>query len=113
MFVFQPTYLEMANFELFSSGPHEVRISMSERYPTADWATLGHVLAADTREMQAFRFASTGSYAKFIRVSNGTHKNEKIKSPLFSARVALAPRPRALLHAELSPHQRRLDRRRV
>lgn len=62
--------MEIANFELFSSGPREILLSVAERYPTVDWHVVGRFSAEDTREMQSFHFAPSGVYAKFIKVSN-------------------------------------------
>lgn len=65
----QPNFLEIANFELFSSGPREVRLSISERYPAVEWTQIGQFTAVDSRELQSFNFNSPGIYAKFIKVS--------------------------------------------
>lgn len=67
----QPNFLEVANSELFSSGPKNIRMSISERYPTAEWILVGQFEAVDTREMQSFQFTSPG-YAKFVKVSPDT-----------------------------------------
>lgn len=59
----------LANFELFSSGPREIRLSASERYPTNDWIILADIIAENSREIQQFPISANGIYAKFIRVS--------------------------------------------
>lgn len=64
----QPTKVELANFELFSSGPREVRVSGSERYPTTDWTPLGEFVAQDARSIQSFPVLGSRSYAKFMKV---------------------------------------------
>ncbi len=64
----QPTVVELANFELFSSGPRDVRVSSSERYPTAEWTVLGELLAEDRRDVQRFVLANNRIYAKYIKV---------------------------------------------
>lgn len=65
---FQPTALEIANFELFSSGPQNIRLSGSERYPSNEWIPLGQFEAENNREIQRFPVAAR-SYVKFVRVS--------------------------------------------
>lgn len=60
--------LQIANFELFSSGPKDIRLSVSERYPTLEWTVIGEFVALDTRDFQSFPITSYGSYAKFIKV---------------------------------------------
>uniref|UniRef100_A0A915PDQ2 SUN domain-containing protein n=1 Tax=Setaria digitata TaxID=48799 RepID=A0A915PDQ2_9BILA len=68
----QPTVLEIANFELFSSGPQNVRISGSERYPSNDWIVLGDFIAENNREIQRFSIAAR-SYVKFLRLELLSH----------------------------------------
>lgn len=60
--------MEIANFELFSSSPKEIRFSVSERYPTLEWTILGEFVAQDNRDFQKFPTLSYGSYAKFVKV---------------------------------------------
>jgi hypothetical protein len=64
----QPTKIELANFELFSSGPKDVRVSGSERYPTTDWTLLGEFVGQDSRQIQSFPVPGSRSYAKFLKV---------------------------------------------
>ena len=61
--------MELGNFELFSSGPREIRISAAERFPASDWTVLDEVVAQDARTLQAFQLPKRGIYAKFLRVS--------------------------------------------
>ncbi|VDM98906.1 unnamed protein product [Thelazia callipaeda] len=68
----QPTYLQIANFELFSSGPQNIRISGSERYPSNDWFALGDFIAENSREIQKFPITAR-SYIKFLRLELLTH----------------------------------------
>uniref|UniRef100_A0A0N4U6C7 SUN domain-containing protein n=1 Tax=Dracunculus medinensis TaxID=318479 RepID=A0A0N4U6C7_DRAME len=69
----QPTFIVLANFELFSSGPREIRLSASERYPTNDWIILADIIAENSREIQQFPISANGIYAKFIRVELLSH----------------------------------------
>ncbi|KAI6230325.1 SUN domain-containing ossification factor [Aphelenchoides fujianensis] len=84
----QPTLLELANFELFSSGPRDFALSVSERYPTLEWTPVGQFVAEDTREPQTFSFASPGIYAKFIRLDLLTHYGREHYCTLSTIRVS-------------------------
>lgn len=65
----QPKAIELANFELFSSGPQKVRVSASERYPSNEWITLEEFVAEDSRNVQRFPITTdVNLYVKFIRV---------------------------------------------
>ncbi|EJW82543.1 hypothetical protein WUBG_06546 [Wuchereria bancrofti] len=68
----QPTVLEMANFELFSSGPQNIRILGSERYPSNEWMALGDFVVENNREIQRFPITAR-SYVKFLRLELLSH----------------------------------------
>ncbi|KAI6204900.1 SUN domain-containing protein [Aphelenchoides besseyi] len=84
----QPTLLELANFELFSSGPRDFRLSVSERYPTHEWIPVGQFVAEDTREGQTFSFASPGIYTKFIKLELLSHYGREHYCTLSTIRVS-------------------------
>ncbi|CAD5230857.1 unnamed protein product [Bursaphelenchus okinawaensis] len=84
----QPTLLEIANFELFSSGPREIQLSIAERYPTIDWHVVGRFTAEDTREMQSFNFEPNGIYAKFIKLDLLSHYGREHYCTLSTIRVS-------------------------
>lgn len=66
--------LQIANFELFSSGPKDIRLSASERYPTLEWTVIGEFVALDTRDFQSFPITPYGSFVKFIKVFNNLYQ---------------------------------------
>ncbi|CAG9531435.1 unnamed protein product [Cercopithifilaria johnstoni] len=68
----QPTVLEVANFELFSSGPQNIRILGSERYPSNEWMALGDFIVENSREIQRFPIVAR-SYVKFLRLELLSH----------------------------------------
>uniref|UniRef100_A0A0R3RTQ3 SUN domain-containing protein n=1 Tax=Elaeophora elaphi TaxID=1147741 RepID=A0A0R3RTQ3_9BILA len=68
----QPTILEVANFELFSSGPQNIRILGSERYPSNEWMALGDFVVENNREIQRFQIVAR-SYVKFLRLELLSH----------------------------------------
>ena len=57
--------MELANFELYSSVPHEFKVWLSNSYDK-DWALFGHFYAEDSRDVQVFHAKETvfGKYAK-------------------------------------------------
>lgn len=65
----QPSAIELANFELYSSTPKEIQIQGSDKYPTQEWLPLGSFEASESRELQRFDIKSQSDYMKFIRVS--------------------------------------------
>ncbi|MFH4976964.1 hypothetical protein AB6A40_003673 [Gnathostoma spinigerum] len=69
----QPSVIEMANFELFSSGFKDIRFSSSERYPSNDWTVLGEFTAENNREVQQFEIYSARIYAKFLKIELLSH----------------------------------------
>lgn len=92
MTFFQPTALEIGNFELFSSGPQNIKLLGSERYPSNDWILLGEFVAENNREIQRFPI-TVRSYLKFMRVfCYFISNNEKVCFALhlhFFSRVVL------------------------
>ena len=45
--------VELANFELFSSTPKDVRVSLAGTYPAKEWELFGVFEAEDSRDVQA------------------------------------------------------------
>ncbi|CAJ0610549.1 unnamed protein product [Cylicocyclus nassatus] len=69
----QPRSIEIANYELFSSGPRNIRLWSAERFPNGEWRLLSDLTAADSRQIQQFPVPFTGAYAKFIKVELLSH----------------------------------------
>uniref|UniRef100_F1KSQ3 Protein osteopotentia n=1 Tax=Ascaris suum TaxID=6253 RepID=F1KSQ3_ASCSU len=83
-----PKAIELANFELFSSGPQKVRVSASERYPSNEWITLEEFVAEDSRNVQRFPITTdVNLYVKFIRVELLTHYGNEHYCTLSMIRV--------------------------
>ena len=61
--------VELANFELFSSSPKDIRISMSNVFPgrDKDWILYGQFEAKDDRDVQNF-ISNEGVFGKFVKV---------------------------------------------
>ncbi len=73
--------MELANFELYSSVPHEFRVTMSNVYPAKekDWALFGQFKAENDRSVQTFATDGQGVFGKYARVEILSHHgNEQL-----------------------------------
>uniref|UniRef100_A0A182WHG0 SUN domain-containing protein n=1 Tax=Anopheles minimus TaxID=112268 RepID=A0A182WHG0_9DIPT len=82
----QAERIELANFELFSSSPKEFTVSVSNRFPTRDWANVGHFTAKDERDVQSFQL-HPHLFGKFVRVEILSHYNQEHFCPVSLFRV--------------------------
>ena len=69
----QPSAIELANFELFSSTPKEMLVQGYERFPTQTWINLGTFVANDSRDLQRFEIKPQTEFIKFIKIEIITH----------------------------------------
>ncbi|XGW32566.1 hypothetical protein V3C99_017261 [Haemonchus contortus] len=69
----QPRSIELANYELFSSGPRDIRLWAAERFPAGEWKLLTELTAVDSRQIQQFPIPNNGAYVKFIKVELISH----------------------------------------
>uniref|UniRef100_A0AAG5D964 SUN domain-containing protein n=1 Tax=Anopheles atroparvus TaxID=41427 RepID=A0AAG5D964_ANOAO len=77
----QAERIELANFELFSSSPKEFSVSVSNRFPTRDWANVGQFTAKDERDVQSFPL-HPHLFGKFVRVEILSHYNQEHFCPV-------------------------------
>ncbi|XP_052869334.1 uncharacterized protein LOC128275006 [Anopheles cruzii] len=82
----QAERIELANFELFSSSPKDFSVSVSNRFPTRDWANVGQFTAKDERDVQNFRL-HPHLFGKFVRVEILSHYNQEHFCPVSLFRV--------------------------
>ncbi|XP_052894518.1 uncharacterized protein LOC128301890 isoform X2 [Anopheles moucheti] len=82
----QAERIEVANFELFSSSPKEFTVSVSNRFPTRDWANVGQFTAKDERDVQSFQL-HPHLFGKFVRVEILSHYNQEHFCPVSLFRV--------------------------
>lgn len=78
--------VELANFELFSSSPKDLSVSVGNRFPTRDWSNVGIFQAKDERDIQNFDL-SPRLFGKFVRVDISSHYNSEHYCPLSLFRV--------------------------
>ncbi|XP_065582820.1 SUN domain-containing ossification factor-like [Artemia franciscana] len=78
--------IEIANFELFSSGFKDFRFFISDRYPTKEWVVLGSFSALDQRQEQSFDVDSE-HFGKFLKVEILSHFGNEHYCPITLFRV--------------------------
>lgn len=78
--------IELANFELFSSSPKDFTVSVSNRFPTRDWSTVGQFSAKDERDVQNFDL-HPHLFGKFVRVDLTSHYSSEHFCPVSLFRV--------------------------
>ncbi|ELT94317.1 hypothetical protein CAPTEDRAFT_97284 [Capitella teleta] len=59
--------IELGNLELFSSLPQEFVASISDRYPSKEWKSLGVFHAREERSIQSFSVGENPIYAKYLK----------------------------------------------
>nr|CAH7765200.1 unnamed protein product [Callosobruchus chinensis] len=77
----QPTRIDLANYELFSSSPKDFTVSVSERFPTRDWMQVGKFTAKDERDVQSFDIDSH-IFGKYIKVEIKSHYGSEHYCPI-------------------------------
>ncbi|XP_072383732.1 SUN domain-containing ossification factor [Diabrotica undecimpunctata] len=77
----QAKKIDLANYELFSSSPKEFTVSVSERFPTRDWAQVGKFTAEDERDIQSFDL-DTELFGKYIKVEIKSHYGSEHYCPI-------------------------------
>lgn len=82
-----PTGIELANFELFSSGPKEFKVFVSERFPTTEWHQIGEFEMINNREIQKFDLIKTGLYVKYAKIELTSHWGKEHYCTLSMVRV--------------------------
>jgi hypothetical protein len=76
----------LANFELFSSSPRDFSVSLSDRFPSRDWRSVGHFTAQDERDIQSFNL-DPYLFGKFIKVELHSHYGSEHYCPISLFRV--------------------------
>ncbi|OTF84065.1 Sad1 / UNC-like C-terminal domain containing protein [Euroglyphus maynei] len=83
----QPQYLEMANFELYSSIPKDFTVFACEQYPNRNgWSPLGNFTANDIRSLQGFKLQNNG-FVKFLKIELSSFYGSEHYCPISLIRV--------------------------
>jgi hypothetical protein len=77
----------MGNFEFFSSTFKDIKISVSERFPSNNWLILGEFEAKNIRDVQNFKFQNPIIWAKFLKIEFLTHYGDEFYCPISVVRV--------------------------
>lgn len=77
----------MGNFEFFSSTFKDIKISVSERFPSNNWLILGEFEAKNIRDVQNFKIKNPIIWAKFLKIEFLTHYGDEFYCPVSVVRV--------------------------
>ncbi|XP_064648858.1 SUN domain-containing ossification factor-like isoform X2 [Lineus longissimus] len=83
----QVKFVEVANFELFSSLPKDVRLHTSDKYPSKDWKLLDTYTATEERKIHIFPVMGQQLYSKYLKVEVLSHFGTEHFCPLTLLRV--------------------------
>lgn len=79
--------VEISNFEFYSSMFRDVRVSVSDRFPTTNWAKLGEFRAQNLRIQQRFQIENSMIWTKFIKFEVLSHYGDEYYCPMSSVQV--------------------------
>ncbi|ODQ48407.1 hypothetical protein PICMEDRAFT_30043, partial [Pichia membranifaciens NRRL Y-2026] len=77
----------IGNFEFYSSMFKNIKISVSDRFPTTHWIVLGEFQAENVRQLQTFGIENPLIWAKFIKIEFLTHYGNEFYCPISSVQV--------------------------
>jgi len=77
----------IGNFEFFSSVFKDIRVSVSDRYPSPDWKVIGEFTAKNLRNLQTFHISDPKIWAKFLKVEFLSHYGNEYYCPISSLQV--------------------------
>lgn len=82
------SFIEVANYELFSSTFRDFLIYGSGHYPTRDWHLLGNFTANDIKQVQVFSFGEEeNEFRKFIKIEILSHHGSEHFCPFSLVRM--------------------------
>ncbi|KAG7664066.1 uncharacterized protein J8A68_002390 [[Candida] subhashii] len=77
----------IGNFEFFSSMFKDVKISVSDRFPTSNWKLLGEFVAENKRDIQTFRIENPLIWARYLKIEILSHYGSEFYCPISVVRV--------------------------
>jgi len=77
----------IGNLEFFSSVFKDIKISVSDRYPSPNWKVIGEFEAENLRKLQTFHISDPKIWAKFLKVDFLTHYGNEYYCPISSLQV--------------------------
>ncbi|KAL6449516.1 SLP1 Uncharacterized protein SLP1 [Candida maltosa Xu316] len=77
----------IGNFEFFSSMFKDIKISVSDRFPTQNWKELGEFTAENIRDVQSFKIQNPLIWARYLKLEILSHYGNEFYCPLSVVRV--------------------------
>lgn len=77
----------IGNFEFFSSMFKDIRVSVSDRFPTSTWKVLGDFQAQNLRDLQTFHIENPLIWARYLKLEMLTHFGHEFYCPISLVRV--------------------------
>ncbi|KAK6461407.1 UNC-like C-terminal-domain-containing protein [Scheffersomyces coipomensis] len=77
----------MGNFEFFSSMFKDIKVSVSDRFPTTNWKVLGEFEAQNVRDIQSFKIDNPLIWARYLKLEILSHYGSEFYCPISLVRV--------------------------
>ena len=77
----------MGNFEFFSSMFRDIKISVSDRFPSTAWKVLGEFEAQNIRDLQSFKIQNPFIWARYLKLEILSHYGNEFYCPISIVRV--------------------------
>ncbi|KAI5951477.1 hypothetical protein KGF54_004551 [Candida jiufengensis] len=77
----------LGNYEFFSSMFKDIRVSVSDRYPTNNWRELGTFTAKNVRDVQLFQVENPLIWARYLKLDILSHYGNEFYCPISVLRV--------------------------
>lgn len=77
----------IGNYEFYSSMFKDLKIFVSDRFPTTQWYLLGGFQAENIRKLQSFNIENSLIWAKFIKIEFLSHYGNEFYCPISSVQV--------------------------
>lgn len=77
----------IGNYEFYSSMFKDLKIFVSDRFPTTQWYLLGGFQAENIRKLQSFNIENPLIWAKFIKIEFLSHYGNEFYCPISSVQV--------------------------
>lgn len=77
----------IGNFEFFSSIFKDIRISVSDRFPSQNWKELGQFIASNIRDVQTFKIENPLIWARYLKLEILSHYGNEFYCPISIVRV--------------------------
>lgn len=77
----------LGNYEFFSSMYKDIRVSVSDRFPTQNWRELGQFTAQNIRDIQTFNIDNPLIWARYLKLEILSHYGNEFYCPISVIRV--------------------------